>query len=356
MAAAIAVAGAGVAMVTPAEADGTVTATVDHWSDGDTVVTDLGKIRLIGINAPDVGECGYGKATKSAIKLAPVGSTIVLTAPTGHDDTDQYGRLLRYVAVGAADVGLKQIKAGSVAKFDSTDGYDAHPKQAKYRKTDIKKRDYCGSSDLKSYEPVSDNKCPKNAPIKGNRSEDWIYHLPTNQYYSVTNPEECFASGDGAKKARVPGFARLTSRSVDELDRGGQLLDDRERVGVVGRDERGEVVAAIRVHETVPLDDDVPHRPDPPRWRGSPARTPLRVVTSQPSGNPAATRALKSESHCWADMPSGMAIESMTRNDVRSGVATTSSPGTSAPGLNWSSEVQVPSNSLVTQPAGTSTR
>ena len=95
---------------------------------------------------------------------------------------------------------MKQIKAGSVAKFDSTDGYDAHPKQGKYRKTDIKRRDYCGSSDLKSYEPVSDNKCPKNAPIKGNRSEDWIYHLPTNQYYSVTNPEECFASGDGAKK------------------------------------------------------------------------------------------------------------------------------------------------------------
>ena len=138
--------------------DTTVSAVVDHWSDGDTVVTDLGKVRLIGINAPDVGECGYGKATKSAIELAPVGSTITLTAPNGHDDTDQYGRLLRYVGVGSADIGLKQIKAGSVAKFDSTDGYDAHPKQERYRKTDIKKKDYCGSSDLKSYEPVSDNR------------------------------------------------------------------------------------------------------------------------------------------------------------------------------------------------------
>jgi endonuclease YncB( thermonuclease family) len=177
------------------------TAVVQHWSDGDTVVTDLGKVRLIGINAPDEGECGYGKATRSAKKLAPAGSTVTLTLPDGHSEVDQYGRLLRYVAVGSTDVGLHQIKKGSVAKYDSTDGYDAHPKQKRYRKTDIKKKDYCGSSNLKSYAPVSSNKCPKAAPIKGNRgSDDWIYHLPTDQYYAVTNPEECFASGDGAKK------------------------------------------------------------------------------------------------------------------------------------------------------------
>jgi micrococcal nuclease len=184
----------------PARSDTTVPATVVSWSDGDTVVTSVGKVRLIGINAPDTGECGYGKATKSAKALAPVGSTVTLTAPTGHDDTDQYGRLLRYVGVGTVDIGRRQIKAGSVAKFDSTDGYGAHPKQKRYRKTDIRNKDYCGNSDLGSYKPVSANKCPAKAPIKGNRSEDWIYHLPSNQYYSVTNPEECFASGDGAKK------------------------------------------------------------------------------------------------------------------------------------------------------------
>lgn len=198
---ALAAAAASLVAVPTAEAkDATVTATVVSWSDGDTVVTDLGKVRLIGINAPDVGECGYGKATRSAKKLAPVGSTVTLTAPTGHDDTDQYGRLLRYVGVGSVDVGLRQIKKGSVAKFDSTDGYGAHPKQKRYRRADIRNKDYCGSTDLASYAPVSANKCPAKAPIKGNRSDDWIYHLPSNQYYAVTNPEECFASGDGAKK------------------------------------------------------------------------------------------------------------------------------------------------------------
>lgn len=185
----------------PAKADTTSTATVLSWSDGDTVVTSLGKVRLIGINAPDQDECGYDEATASADKLAPVGATVTLTLPDAHDATDQHARMLRYVAVASTDIGFKQIKAGSVAKFDSTDGYDAHPKQKKYRKTDIRKRDYCSNHDLKSYEPSTARKCPKKAPIKGNRGTSGrIYHLPTNQYYKETKPEECFASGDGAKK------------------------------------------------------------------------------------------------------------------------------------------------------------
>lgn len=190
-----------VGAVPAAHADTTVTATVHHWSDGDTVVTDQGKIRLIGINAPDRKECGYKAAKLLAKKLAPKGSTITLTDPDSVSDTDEYGRLLRYVSVGSLDIGLKQIKKGSQAKYDGTDGHDEHPRQSRYRKQDIKHRDYCASGDLASYPPVSANACPKKAPIKGNRGDEWIYHLPSNQYYSVTNPEECFASEDGAKKA-----------------------------------------------------------------------------------------------------------------------------------------------------------
>ena len=199
--AATAVLAASLAVVPSATATTTVTATVDHWSDGDTVVTDLGTIRLIGFNAPDIGECGYTKATTLAESLAPAGTTVTLTLPSAHDDTDEYGRLLRYVAAGSVDIGLRQIKNGSQAKYDSTDGYDKHPQQKQYRQQDIKHRDYCANHDLRSYRPVSTNACPKRAPIKGNRSDDWIYHLPSNQYYRVTNPEECFASEDGAKKA-----------------------------------------------------------------------------------------------------------------------------------------------------------
>jgi endonuclease YncB( thermonuclease family) len=186
--------------IPPAPADTTVTATVIRWSDGDTVVTTEGKVRLIGINAPDRKACGFKAAKLLAKKLAPVGSTVTLTDPDSVSDTDDYGRLLRYVTASGVDVGLRQIKKGSQAKYDSTDGHDAHPKQRRYRRQDIKHRDYCASRDVASYAPESASACPKKAPIKGNRGDDWIYHLPSNQYYSVTNPEECFASEDGAKK------------------------------------------------------------------------------------------------------------------------------------------------------------
>jgi endonuclease YncB( thermonuclease family) len=184
----------------PAHSD-SVTATVVGWSDGDTVVTTAGTVRLIGVNAPDAGACGYTKAAKVAAAVAPAGTSVTLTLPHAHDGADDYGRLLRYVGIGSTDIGLQQIKKGAQAKYDSTDGYDKHPRQKKYRQQDIKHRDYCARRDLASYQPVSANVCPKKAPIKGNRSDDWIYHLPSNQYYKQTNPEECFATEDGAKKA-----------------------------------------------------------------------------------------------------------------------------------------------------------
>lgn len=184
-----------------AAATTTTTATVDHWSDGDTVVTDAGTLRLIGVNAPDEGECGYRAATRLAVRLAPPGSTLTLADPDSVRDTDSYGRLLRYVGAGSVDIGLRQIQAGSQAKYDSTDGYDPHPRQARYRRQDIRHRDYCANHDLRSYAPASRLACPARAPIKGNRGERWIYHLPSGRYYDQTTPEECFASEDGAKKA-----------------------------------------------------------------------------------------------------------------------------------------------------------
>jgi putative cell wall-binding protein len=49
--------------------------------------------------------------------------------------------------------------------------------------------------------------CPAEAPIKGNRNS-MIYHMPTDRYYSVTTPEECFrtevqAQAAGYRAAKV---------------------------------------------------------------------------------------------------------------------------------------------------------
>ena len=59
------------ATVQPTQAESAaLTATVIRWSDGDTVVTSAGTVRLIGINAPDRKACGF-KAAKSSAKNWP---------------------------------------------------------------------------------------------------------------------------------------------------------------------------------------------------------------------------------------------------------------------------------------------
>lgn len=202
----------GVSSAGTADASAPRTVKVVRWVDGDTVETTAGTVRLIGVDTPERGKCGYKQATKLSKRLAPAGARIRLGNPNSVDDTDRYGRLLRYVNRGRVDIGKRQIHAGAVARYDSLDGYDRHPRQRLYRKTDRKHHNYCagrgggtgsGGGDLKSYPPVPDTwNCPKNAPVKGNQGDDeWIYHQPGQEYYEATNPEECFATAAGAERA-----------------------------------------------------------------------------------------------------------------------------------------------------------
>jgi len=200
-----------------ADASGPRSVKVVRWVDGDTAETTAGTVRLIGVDTPERGACGSKRATALAQRLAPAGARIRLRNPRSVDDTDRYGRLLRYVNRGRVDIAKRQIRAGAVARYDSLDGYDRHPRQRAYRKTDRKHRDYCsdrnsdggkdggggGGGDMKSYPPIAGTwNCPRHAPIKGNQGdEEWIYHKPGQQYYDATNPEECFATAAGAERA-----------------------------------------------------------------------------------------------------------------------------------------------------------
>ena len=108
-------------------------ATIERWVDGDTVVTSEGRVRLLGMDTPERGQCGFGPASSYAGRLAPPGSTVELVSVPGDDDRDRYGRLLRYVYVGADDVGYAQILAGyAIARYDSRDGYGPHPHEDAY--------------------------------------------------------------------------------------------------------------------------------------------------------------------------------------------------------------------------------
>lgn len=183
----------------------TTTAVVNRWVDGDTVNTSKGTIRLIGVDTPESGRCGYAKATELARRIAPVGSTVILANPSTVQDKDGYGRHLRYVLRRSdrVDVAYRQIRAGSRARYDAHDGYQWHERQRLYRQTDAAYANYsCTTSTGGSYAPVGEYSCPSHARIKGNRgSNGWIYHQPWQQYYDVTKPEECFATAAAAEAA-----------------------------------------------------------------------------------------------------------------------------------------------------------
>jgi len=102
--------------------------------DGDTVVVSGRQhVRLIGIDTPERGQCGYDAATRSLQRLV-LHQRVRLLAPPGESDTDRYRRLLRYVVVRGRDAGLAQVEAGyAVARYDSRDGYPAHPRERRYR-------------------------------------------------------------------------------------------------------------------------------------------------------------------------------------------------------------------------------
>ena len=110
----------------------TATVVVTNVIDGDTVDVSTGdRVRLIGIDTPERGECGYDQATANLASLVS-GKEVTLVSGA-RDDKDHYGRLLRYIQVGNIDVGLEQIKAGyAIARYDSRDGYGAHPREQSY--------------------------------------------------------------------------------------------------------------------------------------------------------------------------------------------------------------------------------
>lgn len=104
---------------------------VSRVIDGDTLELGTGQdVRLVGIDTPETGQCGFDKATANLIDLVE-GRRVVLTR--SDEDADQYGRLLRYVNIGTTDAGLRLIKNGNaIARYDSRDGYGFHQREPTY--------------------------------------------------------------------------------------------------------------------------------------------------------------------------------------------------------------------------------
>lgn len=91
--------------------------TVTRVVDGDTVDVRLAggareRVRLIGIDTPEVGRCGAAQATAAARRLAQ-GARVVLRGDATQATRDRYGRLLAYVWLpGGRDLGYRLLAAG----------------------------------------------------------------------------------------------------------------------------------------------------------------------------------------------------------------------------------------------------
>jgi len=105
--------------------------------DGDTLVIGSGEhVRLIGIDTPERDQCGYWEASEALRRLVE-GRRITLVNPRSVQDEDGYGRLLRYVDRSGKDVGYDLLRTGlAVARYDSHDGKDHHPREERYREAD----------------------------------------------------------------------------------------------------------------------------------------------------------------------------------------------------------------------------
>lgn len=116
-----------------------VVVTVTNVIDGDTIDTTAGRVRLIGIDTPERGDCNYEPAADELLRVIAEQSDQVVLVRGGTDDTDRYDRLLRYVdTVGGRDLNLHMITSGyATARYDSQDGYPRHDREDAYRAADL---------------------------------------------------------------------------------------------------------------------------------------------------------------------------------------------------------------------------
>lgn len=108
----LALAGCGDAS-SPTPRESTTGVRVVQVVDGDTIGVEIAdgreRVRIIGINAPEQGECLADEATALLRDLVD-GEEVDLV--TDRSDRDRFGRLLRYVEVDGLDAGAELVEAG----------------------------------------------------------------------------------------------------------------------------------------------------------------------------------------------------------------------------------------------------
>lgn len=89
---------------------------VKRIGDGDTLDVRGGKrVRLVQIDAPELGEgeCFARQAKRELERLVPPGTHVQLERDRTLDDTDRYGRLLRYIVRETRNVNVELVRRGA---------------------------------------------------------------------------------------------------------------------------------------------------------------------------------------------------------------------------------------------------
>ena len=132
---------------------------VERVIDGDTLVAaglsvSSERIRLVGINAPEAGECLADAATERLSSLTASGE---LHFVSDRENRDRFGRLLRYLYVDGVLVNTIMLQEGlatrlSVAGIRLEDDFHAAQAQAQAASAGIWASDACGPSAAGSLE------------------------------------------------------------------------------------------------------------------------------------------------------------------------------------------------------------
>lgn len=101
------------------ESSGGEQETVAWVNDGDTLTLVGGdKVRLLQIDAPELGTDCYGRAAlRALVELAPKGTRVALVSDPALDARDGYGRLLRYVVVDGRTVNVELVRRGAASPY-----------------------------------------------------------------------------------------------------------------------------------------------------------------------------------------------------------------------------------------------
>lgn len=196
--------------------------------DGDTLEVDGRRVRLFGIDAPELGQtcvrdgaawaCGHESARQLR---ALVGSDPVYCRG---DEVDQFARLLAVCSTGSLEPNRAMVAEGGATAFRQySQAYVADETRARASRQGLWGSTFALPSEYRTAQAEAADPRPQagaggaaqSAPasacnIKGNHSRrgEWIYHLPGMPYYEQTRPEAMFCSeaeaiAAGYRRARV---------------------------------------------------------------------------------------------------------------------------------------------------------